>query len=107
MQVDDLTALIGRNDSGKSTVLDALEVALSNRTLDASDVCVFAEQGDEVRIECVFDDLPAELTLDDSSRTNLGEEYLLDAEGRLRLRWSWSVKVEEGKVSATKPEIHA
>ena len=64
--VDRLTALIGRNDSGKSTVLDALEVALSDRKLDASDVCVFAQDGDKVRIECAFEDLPGELTLDET-----------------------------------------
>ena len=34
---DDLTTLIGRNDAGKSTLLDALDVFFNDKTLDKND----------------------------------------------------------------------
>ena len=43
--LDELTALIGRNDVGKTTVLDALGVFLGHKLCkyDVSDKCVYSE----------------------------------------------------------------
>lgn len=82
----DLTAFIGRNDVGKSTILDALGIFFDSPLVkfDTSDLCVYAKDK-EVRIGCVFDELPNSLTLDAASTTNLGDEYLLNKDGDLEI----------------------
>lgn len=105
--VDDLTALVGKNDAGKSTLLDALNVVLGDGKIDASDICVYALNGESLSIECSFDSLPQVLTLDSGSSTALADEYLVDAQGLLRLRWTWQIKRENDELSLGKQEIHA
>ena len=56
VSLDDLTALIGRNDVGKTTILDALGVFFGHRLCkyDITDKCVYASEDDDVVIGCVF-----------------------------------------------------
>jgi len=63
IRFDDLTALVGRNDSGKSTILDALDIFLNDGAPDSHDGC---KQGDpkDLSIIGVFGDLPAQIVLD-------------------------------------------
>lgn len=84
--IDDLTALVGKNDIGKSSVLEALGIFLGGTTvkMEACDLCVRAETR-QMRIGCVFTDLPAELVLDATSRTTLAAEHLLNADGDLEV----------------------
>ncbi|WP_372922863.1 AAA family ATPase [Roseovarius sp.] len=91
VEVGELTAFVGRNDAGKSTVLEALQIILGDGKIDDSDAHVHAPVGAGVVIECVFDDLPSSLTLDAGSSTTLAEELLLDERGLLRLRWRWEI----------------
>ena len=107
IQLSELNAFIGKNDAGKSTVLDALNVVLADNKPENSDICVYADQGDTVMIECAFEDLPATLTLDATSTTTLADEYLLDQAGQLRLRWSWPIKRDPNGASLGKSLIHA
>src|SRR5690606_41139970 len=53
----DMTAFIGKNDVGKSTILDALGIFFDSPLVkfDTSDLCVYSEDK-EVRIGCVFED---------------------------------------------------
>lgn len=81
----ELTAFIGRNDVGKSSILDALNIFFDETKLDASDICVHAERDTEVRIGCIFDKLPDGVVLDKSAETSLREEYLLNADGDLEV----------------------
>jgi len=99
----DLTAFIGRNDVGKSTILDALGIFFGSPLVkfDTSDLCVYAEDN-EVRIGCVFDELPDSLTLDTTSTTNLKEEYLLNEDGDLEIH-----KVFDCSVKSPKPRVLA
>lgn len=99
----DLTAFIGRNDVGKSTILDALGIFFDSPLVkfDTSDLCVYAEDK-EVRIGCVFDELPKSLTLDATSTTSLREEYLLNQDGDLELH-----KVFDCSLKSPKPRIVA
>jgi energy-coupling factor transporter ATP-binding protein EcfA2 len=84
---DDLTAFIGKNDIGKSTLLEALEIFFNNDT-------VKAEQGDlnihcnapHFTVTCEFSDLPASLTLDAGAQTDLSSEYLLTTTGTLKIK---------------------
>lgn len=84
--ISSFTALIGRNDVGKSTILEALDIFLEGGTIkiDRQDACV---RGDSSRviIGCVFDELPDDLVLDSTAETRLSDEYLLNADGDLEI----------------------
>lgn len=84
---ENLTALIGRNEAGKSTVLEALEIFFNNSQIkiEPSDVSAGAESK-LVTIGCVFSDLPSSLVLDETAVTNLADEYLLRCDGLLEIR---------------------
>ena len=95
----DLTTLIGRNDAGKSTLLDALDVFFNDRALDKND----ASKGGgakAVSITCVFWDLPKELILDETVPTTLGDEYLLNADGDLEITKVYNCSIEKPKLTA-------
>jgi energy-coupling factor transporter ATP-binding protein EcfA2 len=86
VNIGDFTALMGRNDVGKSTILEALEVFFNNQLakIDQSDSCVHNESK-IVEIGCVFDLYPESLTLDAASETTLEAEHLLNAHGHLEI----------------------
>lgn len=96
---DDLTALVGRNDAGKSTLLDALDVFFNDKALDKND----ASKGGvakAVAITCVFCDLPNELILDETASTSMGGEYLLNADGELEITKVYNCSIEKPKLTA-------
>lgn len=101
IKIDDLTVLIGANDSGKSSVMEALHIVLGDGAIDASDICVRAKRGQHVAIECVFTDLPSSLSLDAGAETCLEDEFLLDSSKQLRLRWSQEI-ADDGENKALK-----
>ncbi|WP_321301794.1 ATP-binding protein [uncultured Sphaerochaeta sp.] len=85
----DLTAFVGRNDVGKSTILDALDIFFNDKgaynKMDKSDVNVYASDGDEVVISACFSELPRKVVLDASYETTLEAEYLLNQEGKFEI----------------------
>jgi putative ATP-dependent endonuclease of OLD family len=99
--ISDLTAIIGKNDVGKSTIFEALGVFLDHDgcKIDANDLCR-TSPNNEIRIACVFDDLPESLVLDEDAETTLPSEYLVDENGDLELARVWTVT--EGRLSAAK-----
>lgn len=91
---DDLTTFIGKNDIGKSTILEALEIYFNNELvkIDQGDLNKDAQKsGDNlVEITCDFCDLPSELKEDpeDKNGLRLQDEYLtLDVDGQQILRF--------------------
>lgn len=86
VQLDELTTLIGKNDIGKSTILEALEIFFNNSIvkIGQDDLCVTAESK-AVTIGCIFSDFPENIIIDASYRTNLDEEYLLNEESLLEV----------------------
>lgn len=84
---DDLTTFIGKNDIGKSSVLEALEIFFNNETvkIESGDANVYSDDT-KVSITCEFSDLPPSLTLDAGAATTLAAEYLLTAAGTLKIR---------------------
>ena len=85
--VDELTAIIGKNDSGKSSIFDALDIFFENQELEAGDVCVYGEDKD-VWITCVFGYPPETLVLDVDHPTTLQQEHLLNKQGHLEIvKW--------------------
>lgn len=100
---DVLTGIVGRNDYGKSTILEALDIFFESGTVkaDKSDMNRFSlEAGqDKFEICCEFDDLPASLVLDENVETTLEQEYLLNAEGALEIVKTF--KASTGKQEGT------
>lgn len=88
---NDLNVFVGKNDIGKSTVLEALDIFFNEGKgvikLDKDDInkqCL-AEGNTEICISVVFADLPEELTIDATNPTNLNDEHLLNREGKLEI----------------------
>ncbi|WP_165763836.1 ATP-binding protein [Halalkalibacter urbisdiaboli] len=86
INLDELTAIVGKNDIGKSTILEALEIFFNNQTvkIEQADACVFSGQS-LVKITCIFTDLPDRIVLDTSSETSLQDEFLLNSEEQLEI----------------------
>lgn len=84
---DQLTTFIGKNDIGKSSVLEALEIFFNNETvkIEQADANVFNDET-KVSLTCEFSEVPSELTLDAGAVTSLGNEYLLSAARTLKIR---------------------
>ncbi len=83
----ELTTFVGRNDIGKSSVLEALEIFFNNSlvSIDQSDANVHSDN-DKVEITCEFTELPEVLSLDAGAETTLAKEFLLTAIGTLKIR---------------------
>lgn len=98
----ELTAFIGKNDAGKSTILEALEIFFNNSLVvcEREDLNVNAESSN-IEISCIFEDLPEKIILDTSSETNLANEYLLNLNNELEIK-----KVFKATASKPKPAIY-
>lgn len=87
---DNLNVIIGKNDIGKSSIIDALDVYFNGGNIDVQDLNVYAAREDDkvIEISCAFDvDTNEQITLDSSDNitTTLQEEYLLNADGMLEI----------------------
>lgn len=79
-----LTGFVGKNDSGKSTILEALDLFFDQtRKLDAADLRKGCRNLDKVEISCAFSQLPNRVVLDESCETTLKDEYLINDEDEL------------------------
>lgn len=90
ISINDLTAFVGKNDIGKSTILEALDIFFNNGNgavkLDKKDFNVYAPIDNHcIRITAVFDNLPNSVIIDDTVSTSLDTEYLLNADGDLEI----------------------
>ncbi|MFC5773215.1 ATP-binding protein [Ectobacillus antri] len=87
VDINDLTAFIGKNDIGKSTILEALEIFFNNELvkIEQDDLCVHGTSS-KVLIGCVFSDIPSDkLVIDSSAGTTLQQEYLLNEQNKLEI----------------------
>jgi putative ATP-dependent endonuclease of OLD family len=88
---NDLTILIGKNDIGKSTVLEALDIFFENRKLDSDDINIQARENKEsVKLSVVFSNLPSEIDLDAGAKTDLKSEFLLNSDNLLEIKKDFS-----------------
>ncbi len=97
IDIDALTVFIGKNDSGKSSLFDACDLFF-NRVPEQDDVCVHGDES-TIKIACIFDNLPAEIVIDEQHPTNLRAEYLLDQNGMLEIVKTFNCS-GSGKVKA-------
>lgn len=90
ISIGDLTTIIGKNDVGKSSILEALEVFFNNDTvkLDSSDKHVHANET-FIEVTCEFSDVPESLVLDAQAETSLSGEYLLATNANLCIKKRW------------------
>ena len=90
---DGLTAITGRNDAGKSTILEALEIFFNNKTvkIDAGDKNVKPDSTD-IEITCIFDELPDEVVVDENYPTSFRREYLLNSAGNIEIKKIYKVQ---------------
>lgn len=91
IEFGDLTAFVGKNDIGKSTVLEVLDIFFNDSRgvikLDKDDINKQAlYSGDnEVIISVCFEELPDKIIIDSTNETTLSAEYLLNSNGQLEI----------------------
>ena len=88
---DDLTAIVGKNDVGKSSILEALDIFCNSKPrhpIDKTDLNVDAAAAGETDIEITaeFVDFPGSIVIDATNETSLADEYLLSVDGRLKVK---------------------
>jgi len=99
VQFNDLTALVGTNDVGKSSIMDALAIFFETEKPDKDDAC---KNGDPKRmvIQCEFDQLPESLVVDADYATSLQNEHLLSTSRTLIIRKTYNGSTITPKVSS-------
>ncbi|MFX3625020.1 MAG: ATP-binding protein [Ectobacillus sp.] len=100
IDLSDFTTLIEKNDAGKSTILEALEIFFNSEIVkpDVDDVCKFSGEK-TFAITCVFDNLPSHIVIDDSVSTTFGAEYLLNQQGKLEIKKVYTCSASSVKSS--------
>lgn len=94
---NNLTSFVGKNDVGKSTILEAMDIYFNDGKgiikSDKNDANVFevAAGNKEVILTALFEDIPDEVIIDSTNHTNLGAEYLLNSSGLLEVQKRFSV----------------
>lgn len=97
---ENLTGLIGKNDAGKSTILEALDHFFNETKMDPEDWNIYADESDNyIRIGCIFTDLPEEIVVDENYPTSFESEYLTNKKGCLEIIKEFKVLKSVGKPS--------
>ena len=96
IEFDNITVLVGKNDCGKSTIMEALDLFLNDNDPDKDDA---SKDGDprDLTIICEFTDLPEDIIIDDAYPTKLSTEYLLNEDGRLEIHKRYSGHLQKPK----------
>lgn len=99
VEFDDLTVFVGKNDSGKSSILDALNIFFGEGKMDEGDVNVQIQKTDSptIEISCEFTDYPDELIIDETNKVSPVKEYLLNASGNFHIRKEYTGKTLTSK----------
>lgn len=91
VDIDDLCVLVGKNDIGKSTFLEALDIFFNEGKgcikIDKDDInkTALAAGNNCIEIAVEFDSLPAAILIDATNETTLTDEYLLSDTGTLKI----------------------
>jgi len=86
--VDDLTAIIGKNDIGKSSLIEAID-GFFNDKIDQSDLSVNADTN-SIELTCFFEGIPNDVVLDTTSPTSPIDEGILNQENQLEIKKMFS-----------------
>jgi len=82
LNVGDFTALIGKNDAGKSSIFEALDIFFNETKLENDDSTIYGNPK-EVKITCEFGEVPKKLIIDTTNETSLDQEHLLCSSNKL------------------------
>ncbi len=91
VEFSDLLVLVGKNDIGKSSILEALDIFFNDGKgsvkLDKDDLnkSNLANGDDCIEIWAQFEELPNSIVIDASNHTTLENEYLLTAKRTLQV----------------------
>ncbi len=102
---DGINIIIGRNDVGKSTILEAMDIFFgsSKVSIDFSDRCI--DSDGDIAITTFFKvDTTKEYLIDTDIKSNLKDEFLLNKDGLLEIRKEWDCS--KGKLTATSLSIY-
>lgn len=89
---DDLTVLVGKNDVGKSSILEALDIFFENSKPDKNDRNI--SSSGNVKIGVIFSSIPTDFLIDTKVKTSLQDEFLLNTDGFLEIYKEFKTKVE-------------
>ena len=87
----DLNVFVGKNDAGKSTILEALDIFFNENRgtvkLDKEDInkAALNEGDNEITISVIFEELPTRLIIDSTNHTTLDSEFLLNQNNYLEI----------------------
>ncbi|MBZ9631549.1 ATP-binding protein [Salegentibacter sp. LM13S] len=85
--ISNLTSFIGKNDAGKSTILEALEIFFNNSLVNCEKEDLNINAADKnIEISCTFSDFPDEIIIDAANPTSLEAEKLLNSGGKLEIK---------------------
>lgn len=96
IDLEDFSALIGRNDAGKSAVLDAIGLFFGEYTADVDDASVAGNKSD-MAVICEFADLPKEIIIDAEYKTSAAAEWMLNSLGRLEVHRIFNGAIQKPK----------
>lgn len=99
--ISDLNVFIGKNDIGKSSIFEALDIILDGGIIkfDKDDICKYKNTEDEIILGIEFSSIPENIIIDSTAETSLKDELLLYDDDKL-------IFLLKGKNSATlKPFI--
>lgn len=99
IRFSDFTAIVGRNDVGKSAIMEALAIFFGHTKPDKDDACKNGNPS-EMRITCEFDELPEHVIVDTDYHTSLSAEHLLSRRGTLCIRKTYNGGAQSPSVKA-------
>lgn len=91
IELDSLSVFVGKNDAGKSSILEALDIFFNDGKgsvkMDKADINIYSAKEDdsEIVISIVFTELPERIVIDSLVETSLTNEYMLNSEGNLEI----------------------
>lgn len=109
VRFDELTVFVGKNDIGKSTILEALDIFFNEGKgvikFDKTDINKEAlDEGEkEAIITVTFSDLPESIVIDSTNQTNLEDEYLLNSQKELEIIKKYSVSTVKVYINTLHP----
>lgn len=100
-----MNVIIWRNDVGKSTILEALEIFFNSEKIkiDISDLSVYNSEP-VIEIACCFDVGDGRILVDATNYSTCKDEFLLNNEGLLEVKHTWDCS--KGKITASSQKTY-
>lgn len=84
VDVGNFTALIGKNEAGKSSILEGVAIFFDEQSIDIDDASKSGDRS-KVSIGCEFSGFPQQVVIDADYATNLASECILNENGNLEI----------------------